>query len=106
VQRGNAVTDFSIDGNRLTVIGKLVEETEPGLKRALSDLMLSDSNVVEIDLREVDSISSICIGAVVAAWIDLHACERRLQVMPSKHVLRILDMAGITQAFEIVANPQ
>jgi len=99
------LTDFDLNGNRLTVKGKLGQECESDLKRALSDLLLTDNAVVELDLRQVDGITSMCIGAVVAAWIDLHACERKLQVIPSAYVLRILDMAGITQAFDIVSSP-
>jgi anti-anti-sigma regulatory factor len=99
------LTAFDLSDNRLTVTGALDQDSEAGLRRALSDLLLTDSAVVEIDLREVHSITSLCIGAVVATWIDLHACDRRLQVLPSQHVLRIFDTAGITQVFDIVTQP-
>lgn len=97
--RESAVSDFELDGRRLGVTGALDSDSEEELKARCLDLFLADAQTVEIDLSEVDTITSPCVGALVVLWIDLCAAGRGLKLVASPGVDKVLDMAGLTGVF-------
>ena len=97
--RESAVSDFELDGGRLSVTGVLDADCEEEFKARCLDLFLADAQTVEIDLSEVDTITSACIGPLVVLWIDLCAAERGLKLVASPGVEKVLDIAGLSGVF-------
>ena len=95
---------YKQDGGRLTIRGDLEESNEPELRKHCIALVLSEADVVELDLKEVDSITSRCLGTLVTLWLDLCASGRRLKIMPSETVQKTLDLSGLTAVFEKAAG--
>lgn len=93
------MASFEIDAEVLTVAGKLRSEDEEGLKEKCASLLLSGSEVVKLDLSGVDYIVSGCIGVLVVLWIDLCAAKRRMELVTSPEVKKVLDMAGLSGVF-------
>ena len=94
------VPDFELfeldDGARLAVTVPLGGEREEDLKAKCVELFLTGAQAAEIDLSKVESIASPCIGVIVTLWIDLCAAGRKLKLLPSPAVSKVLDMAGLT----------
>jgi len=45
-------------------------------------------------------LSSMCIGTLVALWIDLREAGRRGKIIPSRPVMRALELAGRMRSWE------
>ena len=89
------MSDFELDGNRLKVSGDLEAMQETELREHCATLFLEAGETVRIDLTQVESISSVCIGALVTLWIDLCAAGRRIELKASPAVEKVLNMAGL-----------
>ncbi len=98
------MAEFDRADDELTVIGALDGESESKLRRHLRVLLDCEAETVTIDLTKVKSISSICIGSLVAFWIDLRPSGRRMKVAPSPAVRKILDMTGLSGVFAKAAS--
>lgn len=66
------------------------------LRSGLRQLISSAGTEVTVDLSKVESISSICVGALVAAWIDFRAAGKRPKLVASSAVKKVLDMTGLS----------
>ena len=88
-----------LDGERLTVSGRLDGEAEEELKEKCAALLLSGAEVVKVDLSGVEFVVSGCIGVLVVLWIDLCAAKRRMELVASPEVKHVLDMAGLAGVF-------
>ena len=91
-----------LDGERLTVSGRLDEGDAEELKENCAALLLSGAEVVKIDLAGVEYVVSGCIGVLVVLWIDLCAAKRRMELVTSPEVKHMLDMAGLADVFTTV----
>jgi len=90
------MASFESTGTCLKVSGILDGEAEVPLRAQLQKLIESGEKSLELDLSDVESITSICIGALVAFWIDLSEAGGKLKFSSSEQVKRVLDMTGLT----------
>ena len=90
------MASFELSGACLKVSGILDGEAEVPLRAKLQELTESGEKSLELDLTAVESITSICIGALVAFWIDLSEAGGKLKFSSSDQVKRVLDMTGLT----------
>lgn len=90
------MASFELDGERLVVVGRLDSESEQELKDRLAALLPTSAPVVTVDLSRVEYVGSACIGSIVALWIDLCAAKRKMKLVASPTVQKVLDTAGLT----------
>jgi anti-anti-sigma factor len=98
------MVEFDRTEGRLVVAGSLDGDAEAKLRRHLQVLLDADADTVTLDLSKVDFISSVCVGALVAFWIDLRPKGRRMKVAPSAAVRKVLDMTGLSSVFAKAAS--
>ena len=91
---------FMIGMGRLDVSEGLDGEAEEEFKEYLSKLLLDGPETVTIDLTKVDYIASMCMGTLVAFWIDLCAAQRIMDLQVSTEVRRVMDVSGLTALFD------
>jgi anti-anti-sigma factor len=90
------MASFELSGNQLKMSGSLDGDAEGPMRAQLDKLLGGTTGPVEVDMLGVDVISSICIGALVAFWIDLNSGGRTLKLSASPQVKRVLDLTGLT----------
>ena len=83
------------------VSGDLDPDAEAGLREGLCRLFDSGAEVVTLDLSGVNTISSICVGALVVLWVDLCSDGRRARLIPSPPVKKVLDMTGLSKVLMV-----
>ena len=88
----------------LVVEGPLDIEAAPKLGRHLKVLLEGDAEVLTLDLSKVKYISSVCVGSLVAFWVDLRPAGRRMKVAPSPAVRKVFDMVGLSSVFAKAAS--
>ena len=86
---------FSIEGARLTVVGHLELSDEDPFREHCLQIQATDADLLEVDLRDVDSINSGCIGILVSVVYHQVSRERRMKVDASPAVQKVLDMTGV-----------
>jgi anti-anti-sigma factor len=91
------MASFFLDGDRLSISGHLGGEDEQELKDQAATLMKIPDKEVTIDLSAATGISSICIGVLVATWLDLRAAGKRMELHTSAEVRRVLDLTGLAK---------
>jgi anti-anti-sigma factor len=91
------MASFFRDGERLTITGRLEMEDEKELKEHAAALLKLPEKEVTIDLSAATGITSVCIGVLVAAWLDLREAEKQLALQASAEVRSILDMTGLAK---------
>jgi anti-anti-sigma factor len=94
-----AETTYRIDGDTLVVAGHLEAEEDEELRRWCLDLLLTEKEVVKLDLTGVRYISSLCVGVLATLWIDLSVAKRSFVLQPSAEVKKILDLSGLSKVF-------
>jgi anti-anti-sigma factor len=98
------MAEFRTVGERLTIVGSLDGSAQAELRSHCQELLDSDAETVELDLARVDQISSVCIGSIVAFWVDLRPAGRRLRIVPSPAVKKVLEMTGLAAVFAKAAK--
>jgi anti-anti-sigma factor len=93
------VAEFKIAGGQLTVTGRLDSADEDELRERLGELFDSGAETISVDLSKLEGISSLCIGSLVALWIDLREAGKRLKIRPSPAVKRMFDLSGLADVF-------
>jgi len=88
--------EIEVAGGRLTVRGVLDDKAEAGFRDGLRRLLRSDPSAVTVDLVGVEAITSVCVGALVAMWVDLREAGGTLTLRASPAVKKTLDMTGLT----------
>jgi len=86
------------DANTLAVAGELADADAPELAGALDGLWRS-GDVPTIDMSAAAAISPKCIGALVAAWVDLVAGDRWFEFRASDAIWQRLSDAGVARVF-------
>jgi anti-anti-sigma factor len=94
------VADFMTSPGRLYVSGTLDGDADEEFKEYLSKLLLDGPETVTVDLTEVDFMTSVCMGTLVAFWIDLGAAQRIMDLQVAPEVKRVLDASGLTALFD------
>lgn len=100
------MAEFKTVGDRLTVTGRLDASAEPELTSHGRKLLEGGAETVELDLSRVEQIASVCIGSIVALWIDLRPAGIRLKIIPSPAVKRVLELTGLAGVFARAARPR
>jgi len=98
------MAEFDRGDDGLVVTGSLDGDSESKLRRHLQVLLSSEAETVTIDLSKVDFISSVCVGSLVAFWVDLRPAGRRMKIAPSPAVRKVLDMTGLSGVFAKAAT--
>lgn len=98
------MASFDLISDRLTVSGALDAEAEEQLKDRCRRLLDGGAGVVTIDLSQVKTITSVCIGVLVALWVDLRSAGRRAELTASPKVREMLDMSGLTSVLMSEGN--
>ncbi len=93
------MAEFGLVGERLRVSGRLDVLQERELRQGCLDLLMTNADVVTVDLSYVTQICSRCVGTLATLWIDLHATGRELELAVSPAVKRVLDLAGVSTLF-------
>jgi ABC-type transporter Mla MlaB component/chromosome segregation ATPase len=86
------------DANTLAIANELTDSDAPELARALEGLKNSEG-IPTVDLSAVGQVSARCIGALVAAWIDLVAAEKWFELRASDAIWHRLGVAGVARIF-------
>jgi anti-anti-sigma factor len=98
------MAEFKTVGERLTIVGPLDGSAQAELRSHCRKLLDSGAKTVELDLSRVEQIASVCIGSIVAFWIDLRPAGIRLKIMPSPAVKRVLELTGLADVFARAAR--
>ncbi len=93
------MASFDLSGDRLSVSGALDANAQSQLSDHCRKLLDSGGDAVTIDLSGVEMITSVCIGTLVATWIDLNSAGKRAELVASSGVMKVLDLVGLTQMF-------
>jgi len=86
------------DAKTLAIAGELADADAPELAGALDGLWRS-GDVPTIDMSAAAAISPKCIGALVAAWVDLVAGDRWFEFRASDAIWQRLSDAGVARVF-------
>ncbi len=90
-----AMAELRLSGSRLIVRGDLDEDAEFEMRDRCRELLAGGSGPVTVDLSKAGAMSSMCIGTLVALWIDLREAGRSGKIVPSPSVMRMLEMTGL-----------
>jgi len=99
------MAEFQLTNDRLIVRGILDSDGELQLRKGLQQLLASGAAAVTVDLSKVESINSICVGSLVAAWIDFRSAGKRAALVASPAVRKVLDLTGLSNVFGGTAGP-
>ncbi len=99
------MAEFKIIGDRLTIVGPLDGPAQAELRSHCRQLLEGGAETVELDLSGVEHIASVCIGSIVAFWVDLRPAGIRLKIIPSPAVKKVLELTGLTGVFARAARP-
>ena len=89
------MASFDVSSDGLKVSGLLDGDAEREFKDNLEAMLAGDADPVTIDLSEVVVIVSVCIGAFIVFWIDSQEAGKRIRLIPSPVVMRVLDLTGL-----------
>ncbi len=89
------MAEFKLSSSRLVVRGDLDEDGEIEMRECCRELLQHGADPVTVDLSKAGRIASVCIGTLVAFWIDLREAGRRGKIVPSPSVMRVLEMTGL-----------
>ena len=86
---------FDISADRMAVNGNLDAEAEKGLRAGIRQLLDGGASSLTVDLSGVDAITSICIGVLVVMCLDVRAAGKKMKIIASPGVKKVLDMTGL-----------
>ena len=89
------MAEFKLSSSRLVVRGDLDEDDEIEMRECCRELLERGTDPVTVDLSKAGRIASVCIGTLVAFWIDLREAGREGKIVPSPSVMRVLEMTGL-----------
>ena len=96
---------FAATSSWLKVEGDPDAEDEMDFRGRLQALLVGDVAVVTVDMSGVRMISSVCIGALIFLCIDLSLAGRRLDVVASPAVKKVLAPVGLTSVLMREGDP-
>jgi anti-sigma B factor antagonist len=106
-------SEFRVEVNRqgraavIAVTGELDLATGPQLEAELLDISASDTELVVVDLRNLEFMDSTGLSIIVRAHQRLtgEGCELGL-VRGSPQVQRLLDLTGVADRIALVTQPE
>lgn len=91
----------------LQVSGKLVAEEAPIFSETVEELINNGLVEIVINLREVSTLDSGGVGALVASYLRARRAGGNLKlVCMSSHACRVLRLAGLLKIFETYDNEE
>jgi anti-sigma B factor antagonist len=106
-------SQFRVDVRReegatvLAVSGELDLASSPVLEERLDEVFGSDSDVVILDLRELDFMDSTGLSVVVKAHQAAEAGERQLCLVKGPpQVQRLLSLTGVAERLRVLDTPE
>ena len=95
------MAEFALDETVLHVTGQLLPEEDRKLYEWCTRLMETNEPKVTVDLSGVSSITSSCVGVLSATWVDILTQDRKIDLIVSPQVRRVLTLAGFHRVFEL-----
>lgn len=93
---------YDIQPGRLVVCGSLDSfGRDTFYEMSLGLLSREKAPQVVLDLQRVTYISSDCVGVISTLWLDACEAEKKLHIVPSHPVRKILALAGFDKVFEL-----
>ena len=106
-------TDFRVDVRRepqatvLTISGELDLASSPVLEERLDEVFGSDSDVVILDLRDLDFMDSTGLSVLVKAHQAAEAGDRQLCLVKGPpQVQRLLSLTGVADRLRVLDAPE
>jgi anti-anti-sigma factor len=94
-------------GTVLAVSGELDLASSPILEERLDEVFESDSDVVILDLRDLDFMDSTGLSVVVKAHQAAEASERQLCLVKGPpQVQRLLSLTGVAERLRVLDAPE
>ena len=95
---------FTLEGNRLVVEGPLDSNDEEALRIHCQDLQATEADMLVVDMTAVDAVSSGCLGILVGMLYHQAKRSKKMQVLASKNVQKILELTGVTTVLAQVSE--
>ncbi len=95
------MAEYNLDGSVLYVRGELIREEDRNLHEWCARLMETNEPQVSVDLSAVTLITSTCIGVLSAAWVDILTQDRKIIMIVSPAVRRVLTLTGFHRVLEL-----
>lgn len=92
---------FTIEGNRLTVRGKVDQNDSDAFKQALARLIESGEKSVVVDATGIQSVRSVWIGLLAAAMARARTKGVKVKVIGTPKATAMFDAAGLGMLGEI-----
>lgn len=99
------MAQFELDQCGLKVTGELRESDHEELEKWCRRLLETEAQVVQADLSAVQRIHSCCLAALVSLQLDLRRARRKLRLIPSPDVEKVLRLGGLASFFEPGTEP-
>lgn len=95
------MADYELDGGILKVEGRLDHQDGHLLPDMCQKMMEADDLVLTVDLSKVLYINSSCIGALAATWVNIVTQKRKMELIVSDEVRRVLTITGFHRVFKL-----
>ena len=92
---------YDLQPGRLHVCGSLDPSNSDTFYHFSLRLLSHDAEGLILDLHRVNSISSECIGVISTLRLDVREAGKRLCIVPSHRVKKILVLAGFDKVFDM-----
>jgi anti-anti-sigma regulatory factor len=92
---------FTIEGNRLTVRGRVGQDECDAFKEALAELIESGEKNVVVDTTGIQSVRSIWVGVLAAAMDRASTRHVAVKVVGTPQATVILEAAGLSMLGEL-----
>lgn len=93
------------DWTVLTVSGEVDVATAPSLRRRAAEVLDSGANRLVVDMTPVEFIDSSGLGVLIGVLKRVREADGDLVlVSPHERTMRLFDITGLTEVFEIVST--
>lgn len=97
---------YDLQPGRLHVRGSLDPFNSDTFYQLSLQLLSHDAQGLVLDLRRVNYISSDCVGVISTLWLDVLEAGKKLRIVPSYPVKKILILAGFDKVFDMRSTPE
>lgn len=101
-----AATTVEIKDNTIVIKGEFASSSQEGFMHCWSKLLKSSHQELVIDINKVFRISSMAIGLLVGAQMDVVGEAKKLTIKISYRFKRILAVAGVEKVLNVVYDAE
>jgi anti-sigma B factor antagonist len=94
----------ALSGNAIRVRGEIDMATAPQLRELLEQMVSSGTRRIVLDCRELEFLDSSGIGVLVAARNRMGDGGELVIESPPPHVLKVLEITGVSEHLSVVAD--